>query len=56
MAITWQQVELEQWWRTYGTCARGGTHSSLGGHVHRCYSADFIIRKIEGISASGTEG
>ena len=35
---------LGQWWRTYGTRVRGGTHSSLCGHAHRRSSAEFITR------------
>jgi len=38
---------LDQWWRTYGTRARGGTHSPLCGHAHRRSSAEFVTRQVE---------
>ena len=37
---------LGQWWRTYGTRARGGTHSPLCGHAHRRSSADLVRYQI----------
>ena len=42
---------LEQWWRTYGTRARGGTQSPLCGHAHHHPSTVFITRKPQGRGA-----
>ena len=39
---------LYQWWRTYVTGARGGTHSPLCGHAQCRSSAEFVSRKVEG--------
>jgi len=40
-------IVLRQWWQTYGTRARGGTHSHLCGHAHRLSSTEFVIRKVK---------
>ena len=44
----WNQCfVIDQWWRTYGTRARGGTNGPHCGHAHRRFSAEFDIRKAE---------
>jgi len=40
-------ISLGQWWRTYGTRARGGTHSPLCGPAYRRSSTEFVTRKVE---------
>jgi len=45
------QGYLDQWWRTYGTRVRGGTHSPHCGHAHYRSSAELVIRKVEGREA-----
>jgi len=42
-----KSAALDEWWRTYGTRARGGTHIPLCGNAHRCFSAEFVTRKVE---------
>ena len=44
-AVTSLRKNLGQWWRIYGTRARGGTHSSLCGHAHCRSSTEFVTRE-----------